>query len=635
MRRIGCVVSVALVSACAISHRAVMTQDIAPSEGAVVDDVADTSNDPADDVADVTTCGDGGIVCLDACLDPSFDLANCGACGRACAPGANGSPACRVGACVLDCAAGFGDCDSNTANGCESPLATDTMNCGACGRACAGVSNGSVGCTGAVCTVTCNMGFVLENGACSPDPARARSCPGYPVVAGPGEERVVVNTTIGRGGDTAGTGACGNTMGEDAVFVLTASVGGVLYLRLDTASFDASLYVRSTCDLATSQTACVNDVSRAGQEALAFPVVAGATYFVFVDAATPSAGAFALRHRIGVCGDGAIDAGESCDDGNTAAMDGCSPGCSLEPTGSPQDLCDTTMNHLTIAPGRHAFRGTTMGAAGTLSGLCTANRGADVVYVLEPTITGTLRVALFPDSGFNGSMYAAQQCSQLATSTICSNRSTAGRWENLEFPVTATMPYALVVDTHDGMSGGYQIVFSLTRCGDGFPAADEQCDDGNAADGDGCSASCRNEAACVVTETEPNGAPATAAMTPRCGYLRVNGALRPNDDQDYTALMLRAGQLVELETFESGTGDCRNNPDTVVEFHRSPLAPAPGNNNCGGATGLACSDDQYGGLFCSRLRFAAPEDGTYFVRAYWYQYENNVAAYSLGVRTVR
>ncbi|MBI5486245.1 MAG: DUF4215 domain-containing protein [Deltaproteobacteria bacterium] len=36
-----------------------------------------------------------------------------------------------------------------------------------------------------------------------------------------------------------------------------------------------------------------------------------------------------------VCGNGAVESGEACDDGNTTALDGCSPTCQLEPVPVP------------------------------------------------------------------------------------------------------------------------------------------------------------------------------------------------------------------------------------------------------------------------------------------------------------
>ncbi|WP_438017612.1 lamin tail domain-containing protein [Sorangium sp. So ce315] len=41
-------------------------------------------------------------------------------------------------------------------------------------------------------------------------------------------------------------------------------------------------------------------------------------------------------HPSGICGDGAVDAGEACDDGNNADGDGCSPTCQLEEPPEPR-----------------------------------------------------------------------------------------------------------------------------------------------------------------------------------------------------------------------------------------------------------------------------------------------------------
>ncbi len=85
---------------------------------------------------------------------------NCGACRQACAlPNAVGV-ACVMSACrPTTCAAGYGDCDANPANGCETDTRTAVTHCGACGRAWA-VANGTPRCMGSLCAVaTCNGGF--------------------------------------------------------------------------------------------------------------------------------------------------------------------------------------------------------------------------------------------------------------------------------------------------------------------------------------------------------------------------------------------------------------------------------------------------------------------------------------------
>jgi hypothetical protein len=54
-----------------------------------------------------------------------------------CPPMANATGACASGVCGFVCAEGFGNCDATFSNGCETPLASTSAHCGACGRACA------------------------------------------------------------------------------------------------------------------------------------------------------------------------------------------------------------------------------------------------------------------------------------------------------------------------------------------------------------------------------------------------------------------------------------------------------------------------------------------------------------------
>ena len=85
-------------------------------------------------------------------------LANCGGCGDTC-NFANASETCNAGTCTLgSCASGWGNCDGNASNGCESNLNTSLSHCGGCGSTCA-LSNASETCTGGSCElVSCNAG---------------------------------------------------------------------------------------------------------------------------------------------------------------------------------------------------------------------------------------------------------------------------------------------------------------------------------------------------------------------------------------------------------------------------------------------------------------------------------------------
>ena len=110
--------------------------------------------------------------------------AHCGACGTACAERPNATAACAEGACAYACAMGFGDCDGDPANGCEADLSRALSDCGRCGNAC--TFTGGVGaCVGGLCTRTaCATGRGdcdgnTANGCeidLQGDPANCRAC---------------------------------------------------------------------------------------------------------------------------------------------------------------------------------------------------------------------------------------------------------------------------------------------------------------------------------------------------------------------------------------------------------------------------------------------------------------------------
>jgi hypothetical protein len=117
--------------------------------------------------SDALVCAPGRACCGGGCVDRQADVGNCGACGRACAfP--NAAPTCAAGACAMGaCDAGFADCDGDPGNGCEVDTRTDVAQCGACGRACA-VPNATPVCRAGACVpMACADGF----GDCDGDPA--------------------------------------------------------------------------------------------------------------------------------------------------------------------------------------------------------------------------------------------------------------------------------------------------------------------------------------------------------------------------------------------------------------------------------------------------------------------------------
>lgn len=89
------------------------------------------------------------------------DSASCGTCGQLCPVPGNGSPLCHDGACGAgSCSAPFADCDATAANGCEVNLRNDALHCGLCSITCPTPAHASAGCDGFACGLgACATGF--------------------------------------------------------------------------------------------------------------------------------------------------------------------------------------------------------------------------------------------------------------------------------------------------------------------------------------------------------------------------------------------------------------------------------------------------------------------------------------------
>jgi hypothetical protein len=85
----------------------------------------------------------------DGCETDLFhDPFHCGSCIAAPCTVANGRPDCASGLCAIrSCDTGFGNCNEKVADGCETNLQNDALNCGACSKVCPG----SMTCRGGFC----------------------------------------------------------------------------------------------------------------------------------------------------------------------------------------------------------------------------------------------------------------------------------------------------------------------------------------------------------------------------------------------------------------------------------------------------------------------------------------------------
>lgn len=108
------------------------------------------------------------------CVDTAVSSANCGRCGNNCPTGANATSSCEMSACSLQCTPGFGNCDSNDANGCETDNESDVEHCGRCGNRCPIVNHADSVCVRGMCNANCVVGFRMLGGSCVADNAYPR-----------------------------------------------------------------------------------------------------------------------------------------------------------------------------------------------------------------------------------------------------------------------------------------------------------------------------------------------------------------------------------------------------------------------------------------------------------------------------
>jgi hypothetical protein len=121
----------------------------------------------------VGSCETGFADCAggesDGCeAELAVDPQNCSACGHLCPSFVNGLPACAGGVCGFGgCVAGWADCNASLADGCELDVASDPLNCGACAHPCV-LPHAVAACSAGLCTVgACDDGY----GDCDGDAA--------------------------------------------------------------------------------------------------------------------------------------------------------------------------------------------------------------------------------------------------------------------------------------------------------------------------------------------------------------------------------------------------------------------------------------------------------------------------------
>jgi cysteine-rich repeat protein len=235
-----------------------------------------------------------------------------------------------------------------------------------------------------------------------------------------------------------------------------------------------------------------------------------------------------------VCGNGKVEPGEACDDGNLVDMDGCSSLCVLEST-SAADVCPGVAIPLTAEPGQAlilhgSVTSSTSGAYHHYAGGCGGGSGRDVVYTIKPAASGKAVVKLTAD--FPAIISSRTTCDDEKTESKCGGiQAATGGETTLEVPVFADTPAYIIVDGYGGTSGNFtlDVEVSTASCGNGIAELPEQCDDGNTTNGDGCSSECSLETGGIVNDCpgQPfvlSGAPGAVRKISFAGNTATQGA---------------------------------------------------------------------------------------------------------------
>jgi cysteine-rich repeat protein len=205
----------------------------------------------------------------------------------------------------------------------------------------------------------------------------------------------------------------------------------------------------------------------------------------------------------GTCGNSVLEAGEGCDDGNTKDSDGCSATCKRDDGAG----CNSA------APGLTGDGSCTSGICNEAGGNVCASRNACGNSVLEAG-----------EGCDDGNTKESDGCSATCKRDVgvaCSDDAAGATYDG--------SCASGVCNTKAGKPG---VCAAKNGCGNGIVEAGEGCDDGNAKSGDGCTATCKIEdgGACTTSGLCASGlcGAGVCVAAAKCG----NGVVEPGEACD-------------------------------------------------------------------------------------------------------
>jgi cysteine-rich repeat protein len=123
-------------------------------------------------------------------------------------------------------------------------------------------------------------------------------CPGVNIpISDFNDPYSVSGDTSAANADRQGTGLCASSATPEIVYRVTPPDNGKLVVAVDP-SYDASVYIRSSCTSQASQLVCAEDGLAGDLEVAQVNVVAGNTYYVFIDGWDGDAGSYNVEFTL-------------------------------------------------------------------------------------------------------------------------------------------------------------------------------------------------------------------------------------------------------------------------------------------------------------------------------------------------
>ncbi|HVJ94619.1 MAG TPA: DUF4215 domain-containing protein [Labilithrix sp.] len=311
------------------------------------------------------------------------------------------------------------------------------------------------------------------------------ACPGKSTAVQPNIEFKLEGDTTGAVDDRSGRGggACAVGRGaNDHIYRLIPSGRGSLEVKVQGSDgLDPVAYIRTSCDQEESQASC-GPPTRNNLAQLKYNVTTGKEYFLVIDGASGTMGKYTATLKLtpgSFCGDGVVDEGEACDDGNHVDYDGCSSNCRAI-NGNPPSAGSCPGQPVDVWPGQTVTgTGSTIPygnswntPAGFECGFEASgtNSGPDHIYAVTPRATGSLVVRVTaPTSGWlaDHMISVRRTCETMETEVgLCANwsmgPSAIDHSEDIIVPVTKNQKIFVAVDGDAAYDkGDYTISFQL------------------------------------------------------------------------------------------------------------------------------------------------------------------------------